>query len=457
MSILAGIIERKHTDVAERRKRMPLPAVERQVTGATRSLETALARPGRRFILEIKRGSPSSGLLRPDFDPPAIADSYDGVADSISVLTEPHFFHGSLDHLRLVRERTSRPVLCKDFVVEPYQVVEARAAGADAILLMMSVLDDGGYGECAAAARHLSMDVLTEIHDATELGRALRLDARIIGINNRDLRTMAIDLATTKRLAPRIPRDRLVVSESGIRSREDVDQLSGCARAFLIGSEIMRATDVGLAARTLIYGNVKVCGLTRPEDARDAYRYGASFGGLVFVPESPRMVDADQAARVRQAAPLAWVGVFVNAEAATIAELAGRLQLSAVQLHGDEPPAFVARLRDMLPARCEIWKTIRVRDRIPPRSETGADRLVLDAYHPTERGGTGQPFDWKLLRAVPERSRIILAGGLSAENARQAIALGCGALDVSSGVESAPGIKDERRLEALFDALRSEP
>src|SRR6185503_5015499 len=173
----------------------------------------------------------------------------------ISVITEPDFFHGSIDHLRMVRKRTLGPVLCKDFVVEPYQVVEARVAGADAVLLMMSVLDDDGYRECAAAAGQLGMDVLTEVHDEPELERALLLDARIIGINNRDLRTLEVDLATTERLAPGIPHGRLVVSESGIRNRLDVDRLSRSVRAFLVGSEIMRAANVGQAARRLVYGS----------------------------------------------------------------------------------------------------------------------------------------------------------------------------------------------------------
>jgi indole-3-glycerol phosphate synthase/phosphoribosylanthranilate isomerase len=457
MSVLAGILEQRRSAVAERRARFPLAAVERQVTGTTRSLAAALSRPGLRFILEIKRASPSTGVMRSSFDPGEIAEAYEGVADAISVLTEPDFFHGSIDHLGLVRRRSMGPVLCKDFVLEPYQVVEARAAGADAILLMLSVLDDAGYRDCAAAARQLGMDVLTEVHDEPDLDRALVLDARIIGVNNRDLRTLAIDLATTERLAPRIPPDRIVVSESGIRSRADVDRLSPCARAFLVGSEIMRSENVAQAARKLVYGRVKVCGLTRPEDAGAAWRAGAAFGGLVFSSESRRVVDEEQAARVSQAAPLAWVGVFVNPDAIRVAELAHRFRLSAVQLHGDETPAFVSQLRGMLPTPCEIWKAVRVRDRIPPLAETGADRLVLDSYHPSERGGSGQCFDWGLLQDLPERSRIVLAGGLTPENARRAQSLGCGALDVSSGVESAPGIKDEGRLGSFFDALRSRP
>ena len=463
MSVLAGIIEQRRRDVAARRRQRPLSRVEREVRDEPRSLAAALARRGRRFILEIKRGSPSEGILRSRFDPAAIAREYDGVADAISVLTEPHVFGGSPDHLRVVREQTSRPVLCKDFVVEPYQVIEARAAGADAILLMLSVLDDSEYRECKAAAWDAGMEVLTEVHDEAELARAITLEAAVIGINNRDLRTLATDLTVTERLAPLVPRGRLVVSESGIGTRSDVERLSRCARAFLVGSRLMRAPDAGLAARRLIHGDVKVCGLTRPEDARAAYRAGATMGGLVFAPESPRRVDERRAAEIRESAPLTWVGVFVNEHPELIAAIAGRLRLAAVQLHGEESAAVVSTLRPQLPEGCEIWKAIRVRDRLtaPTLADTTAhgdvDRLVLDGYEPAQRGGTGWRFDWSVLEPVADRSRIVLAGGLAADNARRALALGCGVLDVSSGVESAPGIKDSERLAGFVDALRAEP
>ncbi|HEU4699322.1 MAG TPA: bifunctional indole-3-glycerol-phosphate synthase TrpC/phosphoribosylanthranilate isomerase TrpF [Gemmatimonadales bacterium] len=453
-SVLADIVVRKRADVAARRRARPPAELERVVEPATRRFGAALARPGRRFVLECKRRSPSEGALRADFDAAALAAGYDGAADAISVLTDGPFFGGSFADLRAVRARTALPVLCKDFVLEPYQVLEARAHGADAVLLMLSLLDDAGWRACAAAAAALGMDALTEVHDEAELERALRLEAPIVGINNRDLRTLAVDLGTTARLAPRIPRDRVIVCESGIRTRADVDAVADHVDAFLVGTTLVRAARPDLAARELAYGVVKVCGLTTPADACAAYAAGASLGGVILAAESPRRVDAAAAAALAAGAPLPLVGVFVDEALGRIAELAARLELRAVQLHGEETPAFVAALRTRLPAGCEIWKAVRVRDRIPTPGETGADRVLLDGYRADARGGSGIAFDWSLLAGYPQRERVVLAGGLTPENARAAQALGCGALDVCSGVEAAPGVKDAATLARFFDALR---
>lgn len=456
-TVLDGILARTRADVARRRRQQPRQLQDARRLAPTRGLRAAIARPGLRFILEVKQRSPSAGVLRADFDPVQVAHAYQPVADAISVLTDQPFFHGSFDHLRRVREAVRQPILCKDFIVDPFQVLEARVAGADAILLMLSVLDDAGFRECAALAARLDLDVLAEVHDEEELERALRLDAPAIGINNRNLRTMAVDLDTTRRLAPLVPADRVLVSESGYRSREDVDRVAPQVRAFLVGSALVGAPHVGRAARSLAHGAVKVCGLTREEDARAAYDGGATYGGLVFAPESPRRVTQERAAALVGAAPLAWCGVFVNQEAGAVAEIATALGLHAVQLHGDEDRRYLARLRRVLPESCEIWKAVAVRDAIPTPEAFGADRLLLDGYHPEQRGGTGRRFDWRLLAGVTDRSRFVLAGGLDAGNIRQAHNQGCGLLDVGSGVESSPGVKDVGRLQALFAALRSVP
>ncbi|MDR2243883.1 MAG: bifunctional indole-3-glycerol-phosphate synthase TrpC/phosphoribosylanthranilate isomerase TrpF, partial [Burkholderiales bacterium] len=353
-----------------------------------------------------------------------------------------------------------QPILCKDFVVEPYQVFEARFHGADAVLLMLSVLDDAMYRRCAEAARALSMDVLTEVHDDEELTRALALDARVIGINNRNLKTMKIDLATTRRLAPKIPRDRVIVSESGIKSRADIDEMSGFVDAFLVGSRLMKEARLDSAMRALVFGRVKICGLTTPQSAHAAYEAGASWGGLIFAPESPRCVAETRAHEIAAASPLPMVGVFVNDAPGKIVRLAQALRLAAVQLHGEETPAYIRKLRQELPAACEIWKAVRVGKSLPPvealRAETGVDRLLLDTYNLSKSGGTGDRFDWALLERLPEPSlsRVILAGGVTPENVREAHGVRSYAIDVNSGVESVPGQKDTTALQQLFSRLR---
>ncbi len=404
--------------------------------------------------MECKQASPSRGLIRADYDPARVARDYAGSASAISVLADESFFRGRLEHVRRVRETVPLPVLCKDFIVDPYQVFEARRYGADAVLLMMSVLDDAAFDACRRAAERLSMDALVEVHDEGDLARALAFRAPLVGINNRDFKTMVVDLSTTLRLAPKVPAEVTLISESGILDHRDVVRLRTSVDGFLVGSSLMEKDDLGLASRELIYGRVKTCGLTSAEDAASASKAGASYGGLIFAEESPRRVSFGQALRIRQAAPLRWVGVFVNEPPERLIEISRRLDLAAVQLHGDEDRGVVQGLRGKLPPGCEIWKAHRVRGSIPPAAGTGADRLVLDRFEKGLRGGTGKCPDWSLVRAYPERGSAVLAGGLNPQNAAEADLIGAWALDVNSGAEDAPGRKSEAKLRAFFAALR---
>jgi indole-3-glycerol phosphate synthase/phosphoribosylanthranilate isomerase len=417
----------------------------------------ALSRPGPRFILELKRASPSEGVLRDPYDPAAIAVGYAGIADAVSVVTAEHRFGGSLEHLRAVRERITEPLLCKDFFLDPGQVVEAGRYGADAVLLMLSILDDRSWRACADTAASLGMDALTEVHGAGELARAIALGAPIIGINSRDLRTLRVDLAVVERLAPDVPPDRIVVAESGVRSRADVTRLARHVDAFLVGGSLMRSPEPAVAARELVHGRVKICGLTSADDARLAWAAGAAFGGLVFASMSPRVVTERRALEIAAATPMPLAGVFVDEDAGRIARLAASAGLAAVQLHGEETREEVAALRGMLPRGCQIWKGVRMREEtvVPPLEETGADRLVLDGYRQGRHGGTGTAFAWDRIPEGAIRDRIILAGGITPENAAAAARLGCWGLDVASATESAPGVKDPERMGRLFAALRA--
>jgi indole-3-glycerol phosphate synthase/phosphoribosylanthranilate isomerase len=216
----------------------------------------------------------------------------------------------------------------------------------------------------------------------------------------------------------------------------------------------MRERNIRGAVRALIYGETKVCGLTRAGDALAAWRAGATMGGLVFAEESPRRVSRSQAREIARSVPLRWAGVFVNTAASAIASIARDVGLSAVQLHGEESPADIAKVRKALPSGIEVWKAVRVRDRVPAVEETGADKLVLDTWRDGTRGGTGTRFDWSLLDRYPDRDRVILSGGLVPEVVAAAEALGCYGLDVSSGVEERPGIKSPARLHEFFAARR---
>ena len=452
---LDAILAHKREEVSARKAATSLEALLARAVPSERSFTAALRAGHPGFILEIKFASPSAGIIRPGADLEPVLRSYGRHADAVSVLTDGKFFGGSLQRLQQVRERLSQPLLCKDFILEPYQVVEARVHGADAILLILAAIDDATWRACAAEAARFGMDVLTEVHDHSEAARAVALGAAIIGINNRNLRTLEVDVAATAHIAPAIPADRLVVAESGIATRDTVAALCRHADAFLVGSALMGDADLDLAVRRLVFGRTKICGLTTPADAAAALEAGATHGGVMFAAASPRRIGPEDARRVMDGAALEWVGVFADQPAGEIAELADRLQLAAVQLHGHESPEQVELVRAQLPAAIAVWKAERIRERIPERGT--ADRLLLDGWATGRLGGTGQVFDWSLLDHYPDRAEAVLAGGLRADNVAAAAALGTWALDASSGVESAPGRKSTDLLRAFFSQRRRLP
>ena len=263
-SVLDEICTARRAAVAERKARWPLEVLRQRLPGTPargfeRALRSTLARGELALIAELKKASPSRGLIRPVFEPAALAKAYAaGGATCLSVLTEERYFQGADRYLEEARGAVSLPCLRKDFLLEPYQVFEARVIGADCILLIMAALDDRTAGELLGVATDLGMDTLVEVHDEPELERALALDARLIGINNRNLKTLAVDLKTTERLAPLVPADRLLVAESGLHTHRDLERLAAVgARCFLVGESLMRQADVRAATAALL-GRVPV-------------------------------------------------------------------------------------------------------------------------------------------------------------------------------------------------------
>lgn len=449
-TVLHKIVRDKEIWVAARKIAQPLASFQHQITLSQRDFYQALQGNQTVFILECKKASPSKGVIRDNFNPAEIAAVYKNYASAISVLTDEKYFQGSFDFLPQVSAVVTQPVLCKDFIIDDYQIQLARFYQADAILLMLSVLDDERYRQLAAVAHSLNMGVLTEASNGEELDRAIALGAKVVGINNRDLRDLSIDLNRTRELAPRLPAGVTVISESGINHYRQVRELSDVANGFLIGSALMSEPNLNAAVRRVLLGENKVCGLTRAQDAAAAYNAGAVYGGLIFVDSSPRNVDIAQARSVISGAPLKYVGVFRDAKIDTIQQIAEQLSLAAVQLHGQEDQTYINQLRDVLPADCQIWKALRVSDTLPTRNLAHVERYVLD----NGQGGTGQTFDWSLL-AGESLDNVLLAGGVSADNCGAAAQLGCAGLDLNSGVESAPGIKDPQLIAAVFNALRA--
>jgi indole-3-glycerol phosphate synthase/phosphoribosylanthranilate isomerase len=446
--VLGEIAAAKREELEGRYHGVTLDALRASTGRTEQSLAAVLAEAGARFILEIKRASPSAGTLRATADPAALALGYAGVADALSVLCDSAYFGGSLADLKAARAQFEGPILAKDFFIDLRQVAEARIAGADAILVMLSLLDDAAARAMVDEAARFGMDALVEVHDEAEMRRALALGAPLIGINNRDLRDLSIDLSTTERLAKLAP-DRVLISESGVLNRADVERLAPLVDAFLIGSSLMRSADPAQAARELLFGRVKLCGLNRGADLRAARP--AAFAGFVFVPGSPRHVTEDEAAPLAGTARRSGilpVGVFRDAPVATVAKAANELNLHAVQLHGREDRDYVAALRRQLPQSCEVWTALGVGS--APLADRGGDRILFD----NAAGGTGRMFDWLEIAGHPSLPRALVAGGIGAHNARAAQRLGPYAIDVGSSVDAQPGRKSPVKIAALFDALR---
>ena len=259
--ILDRILARKVEEIAERSARVPMAELIARVAdlpdtrGFAAAIEAKIEAGLSAVIAEIKQASPSKGVIRADFDPAAIAQAYaEGGATCLSVLTDADFFRGHEDYLRQARAACTLPVLRKDFTIDAYQVYEARAIGADCILLIVAALDDSSLLELSLLAAELDLDVLVEVHDEDELGRALEIPAPLIGINNRNLRSFEVSLDTSIKLRERVPADRLLVSESGITTGTDISRLRAAGiHAFLVGETFMRAADPGKALKQLFF------------------------------------------------------------------------------------------------------------------------------------------------------------------------------------------------------------
>ncbi|OOF80958.1 bifunctional indole-3-glycerol phosphate synthase/phosphoribosylanthranilate isomerase [Rodentibacter ratti] len=462
-TVLQKIVLDKAAWVKAKEAEFPLSEFQQKLTESDRSFYDALSKGTHQkpaYILECKKASPSKGLIRAKFNLEEIANVYKHYASAVSVLTDEKYFQGDFKFLPQVRNIVPQPVLCKDFMISEYQVYLARYYQADAILLMLSVVNDETYRVLADLAHSLGMGVLTETSNEAEFERALSLGAKIIGVNNRNLHDLTVDLnrviQLTEKYADRIPADVRIISESGIYEHQQIRLLQKVAQGFLIGSSLMGSADLNNAVRAVIFGENKVCGLTRTQDVKAVYANGVLYGGLIFAEKSKRCISLRQAQELVTAAPLRFVGVFQNQEMDFILKIAQQLRLYAVQLHGVETPEFIADLRGQLPETCQIWKALSI-DTNEKSAANFADDLnvahyIFDSQTANQQGGTGKTFDWSL---IPEnlKYKTILAGGISPENIEQAMAQGCLGVDLNSGVESTPGVKDEAKVRSVFEKI----
>jgi tryptophan synthase beta chain len=458
--------------------------------GAVRPVAERLAAPGLHLIAEVKRRSPSAGAIAADADPIALARAYEaGGASAISVLCEPHWFGGSVADLTAVRRAVTLPILAKEFVVDERQLPVLRAAGADLVLLLACILPAAKLARFARLARELGLEPLVEAHDERELDSALATEARLIGLNNRNLRTLAVDPEQCLRLRTLVPNDRLVVGESGVTEpRMLVGWRAVGLDAALIGEALMRSTDPAAAARAYVAAGsvphdvaakarlplVKICGVTDSEAVLSAVRSGADAVGLNIVPGTPRCLTLTEASwlatLVRGASPAGErpriVVVTADASLAEIRAAVAAIDPDAVQLSGNEPVAAIAAVGRA------VWKVLHLPDRAPDAASAaaeaiaagraylgaGVERLILDTAGGEFAGGTGRLIDRGLAAAVARELPVILAGGLEPSNVAAAVievpAIG---VDVSSGVEENSSTGRSRAPRAPGSRPRKDP
>jgi molybdenum cofactor biosynthesis protein MoaC len=386
--VLAEICAEKRAHVARQKAVRPEAVLRAEIDVApvlrpfAAALEARVTAGGYGLIAEIKKASPSKGLIRADFNPPSLAKAYEaGGATCLSVLTDTPYFQGSDDDLRAARAACHLPVLRKDFILDPYQVVESRALGADCILLIMAALEDGEARELAATAAELGLDVLVEVHDRAELDRALRLDARLIGINNRNLKTLKVDLHTAESLAPLAPPGRIIVGESGLNEPADLDRLAAVgARCFLVGESLMRAGDVAAATRRLLrlpdLSHVDSEGRARMVDVSDkdeTDRVAAAGACVQMRPETLARIQAGEIGKGDVLATARLAGIMAAKRTAELIPLCHPLALTSVAVE-------LACLPDR--SAVEITATCRVKGRTGVEMEalTAASVAALTIY-----------------------------------------------------------------------------
>jgi indole-3-glycerol phosphate synthase len=412
-NILDEICAKKRDEVARRKAALPeaaLAAMAKQappVRGFAEALERRLEMGGYGLIAEIKKASPSAGLIRPDFDPATLARAYvAGGAACLSVLTDGPYFQGSDDDLAAARAAARLPILRKDFILDPYQVLESRRIGADCILLIMAALGDVEARELAALAGELGLDVLAEVHDRAELERALMLGARLVGINNRNLKTLAVDLGVTERLAPEIPSDRIVVAESGIRNADDLDRLAAVgARCFLVGETLMREPNVVAATRMLLrlpeFTHLDAEGRAQMVDVSEKAetdRVAVAGARVVMRPETLERIRAGDVAKGDVLAVARLAGIMAAKRTAELIPLCHPLALTSVAVELECAPERSA---------VEITATCRLRGRTGVEMEalTAAGVAALTVYDMCKAVDRGMVVtDLRLLKKSGGRS-----------------------------------------------------
>ena len=432
--------------------------------------EVALRQQDFNFICEVKKASPSKGIIAEHFPYLDIAKEYEVAgAAAISVLTEPDFFKGDKKYLQEIASTVKIPVLRKDFIIDEYQIYQAKVWGASAILLICACLDVPTLTKFRELADSLGLSSLVEAHDEHEVQMAIDCGARIIGVNNRNLKDFTVDVQNSVRLRNLVQDDVIFVSESGLETPEDIQVLrDNNIGVALMGETFMRSPNK-VEKLAYLYGptyytpKVKMCGISNVETIPAIVDAKPDYMGLVFAP-SKRQVTVEQAKTLVEelhkqyavrynSETIKTVGVFVNETVENLLKIAEEVKLDVIQLHGDEDEFFIQILKEQ--SNVEVWKAVQVRSAADAEKwiDSSADMLLFDAYHKDERGGTGEVFDWSSLDEF-ERP-FMLAGGIDSTNVARAIrTVRPYGIDISSGIET-NGVKDDEKMKAFTNIVRT--
>ncbi len=369
------------------------------------------------FICEVKKASPSKGIIAQDFPYIQIAKDYERAgAACISVLTEPDFFCGSDEYLRNIKQVVNIPIIRKDFIIDKYQIYQAKVIGADCVLLICSILDRKTLEEYISICNALSLSALIEVHDEDEVKMALEAGARLIGVNNRNLKDFTVNINNSMSLRKLVPDDVVFIAESGIKVAKDIKELrSGNVNGVLVGETLMRADDKARQLNILRGTKIKICGLTRLEDIEAVNKYKPDYVGFVFA-SSKRFVNDSKVKELKAmlSNDIQAVGVFVNDVIEHIANLCEENIIDIIQLHGDEDESYINKLKKV--TNKPIIKAIRVKneDDINKGINISSNYILLDAYSENAYGGTGISIDNNLLPA--NYRPYFLAGGIDSSN-----------------------------------------
>ena len=472
--ILDTIVEATKVRVAQEKKVETPEAVKAAALALPSDtgfpFEAALRQQDFNFICEVKKASPSKGIISEHFPYLDIAKEYEVAgAAAISVLTEPDFFKGDKKYLQEIASTVKIPVLRKDFIIDEYQIYQAKVWGASAILLICACLDVPTLTKFRELADSLGLSSLVEAHDEQEVQMAIDCGARIIGVNNRNLKDFTVDVQNSVRLRNLVQDDVIFVSESGLETPEDIQVLrDNNIGVALMGETFMRSPNK-VEKLAYLYGptyytpKVKMCGISKIETISAVVEAKPDYMGLVFAP-SKRQVTVEQAEILVEelhkqcinhydTKVVKTVGVFVNETLDNLVRIADTANLDAVQLHGDEDEAFIQSLKER--TNVEVWKAVQIRSAADVEKwiDSSADMLLFDAYHKDERGGTGEVFDWSSLDAF-ERP-FMLAGGIDSTNVARAIrTVRPYGIDISSGIET-NGVKDDKKITAFTKIVKS--